>query len=416
MPTSNQYEYCRCGSCVTAGGPRGLSQTSRTAKQHRANEMPAPEAHHPSKRENIDRFASADTPGDAEHLDDIFEPWMSEAHHSGMSDSDGGTSQYARVDPGFSSDSDQEYARLLPPNGEFDSLSSDEGENGDLLEDVEDIVGVEDLARDDLFVTNSMLFDIYRTGNKDGEDLDEPEDVPQGLLAHPSIRNALIRAVTSSYFHGSTHAAVQHMLEGSALLLQSAERSGSGLHYPGLSTMARTLATAERHLGLSLDGFITYYFICDACWELHHPSELYKLHSPVCGEPDCNGLLYSSKRSHDGSEKRRPMLTVPYVEPEKAIQRMLLQPGKLAQINEWRGPGDEIGKVPPVADKGYDAFPDPFQPIKDVCDGWEWRTIRAGLERRRTGEWTIEDVDVHEIHQRFVSLPCGLVWQMNIDW
>jgi hypothetical protein len=110
------------------------------------------------------------------------------------------------------------------------------------------------------------------------------------------------------------------------------------------------------------------------------------------------------------------MMTLPYVEPEKAIQRMLLQPGKLAQINEWRGLGDEIGKVPPVAARGFDAFPDLSQPIKDVCDGWEWRTICAGLERRRNGKWTVEDVDVHEIDQRFVSLPCGLVWQMNIDW
>ena len=42
--------------------------------------------------------------------------------------------------------------------------------------------------------------------------------------------------------------------------------------------------------------------------------------------------------------------------------------------------------------------------------------IQAGLERRRGGKWTIQDVDVHELHQRFVSLPLGLVWQMNIDW
>jgi hypothetical protein len=66
--------------------------------------------------------------------------------------------------------------------------------------------------------------------------------------------------------------------------------------------------------------------------------------------------------------------------------------------------------------KGLAAFPDPSKPMMDIYDGWGWRAIQAGLERRRGGEWTIRDVDVRNLHQRFVSLPLGLVWQMNIDW
>ena len=54
--------------------------------------------------------------------------------------------------------------------------------------------------------------------------------------------------------------------------------------------------------------------------------------------------------------------------------------------------------------------------MTDIYDGWGWRTIQAGLDRQRGGKWTVQDVDVHELHQRFVSLPLGLVWQMNIDW
>jgi len=54
--------------------------------------------------------------------------------------------------------------------------------------------------------------------------------------------------------------------------------------------------------------------------------------------------------------------------------------------------------------------------MQDVYDGWGWRAIQAGLECQRGGTWTIHDVDVHALHQWFVSLPLGLVWQMNIDW
>jgi hypothetical protein len=55
----------------------------------------------------------------------------------------------------------------------------------------------------------------------------------------------------------------------------------------------------------------------------------------------------------------------------------------------------------------------------DVC-GVGWATIPRSctpfLESRQGGKWGIEDVDVHCIHQRFVSLPCGLVGQINLDW
>ncbi|TFK57760.1 hypothetical protein BDN72DRAFT_751677, partial [Pluteus cervinus] len=56
------------------------------------------------------------------------------------------------------------------------------------------------------------------------------------------------------------------------------------------------------------------------------------------------------------------------------------------------------------------------QPMNDIYDGWGWRAIQAGLKRRWDGDWKLEDVDVKELEQQFVALPCGLVWQMNIDW
>jgi hypothetical protein len=91
--------------------------------------LQAPVACHSSNQETVERFASAG--GEAELMDDIFEPRMSGAH-SGMSDSDDGTSQYAQVDPVFSSDSEQEYSWLFPPNGEFDSSSSSDEKGDDM--------------------------------------------------------------------------------------------------------------------------------------------------------------------------------------------------------------------------------------------------------------------------------------------
>jgi hypothetical protein len=102
---------------------------------------------------------------------------------------------------------------------------------------------------------------------------------------------------------------------------------------------------------------------------------------------------------------------------KKAVQHLLSRPGKYEQLQHWRYPGgDDPGPARPFTTQGYDAFIHPSMPMTDIYDGWGWRMIQAGLERRRGGEWTIQDVDVHELHQRFVSLPLGLVWQMNIDW
>jgi hypothetical protein len=118
----------------------------------------------------------------------------------------------------------------------------------------------------------------------------------------------------------------------------------------------------------------------------------------------------------DGKLKRTPTKIMPFVDPEHVITHMLMRPGKYEQIQLWRGPEDKPGRFPPVKVEGYDAFPDPDKPMKNITDGWAWRAIQAGLTRRRTGKWKVEDIDVREINQRFVSLPCGLVWQMDIDW
>lgn len=72
--------------------------------------------------------------------------------------------------------------------------------------------------------------------------------------------------------------------------------------------------------------------------------------------------------------------------------------------------------VPPIPEHGFNSFPDSDKPLTDLYDGWGWHATQAGLQHRRGDSWEVEDADVFELHQHFVSLPCGLVWQMNINW
>ncbi|KAJ7154970.1 hypothetical protein C8R43DRAFT_923002 [Mycena crocata] len=214
-----------------------------------------------------------------------------------------------------------------------------------------------------------------------------------------------------------THSAARLMLDGLFIGLDFGRRT-TQLEIPGLESFARTLATVEKRLGVSTDGFITYLFVCDVCWKVHRPEELPNLHeSGKCRETNCSGSLFTSKRMADGKLKRTPVKIMPFVDPKRAIAHMLMRPGKYKQLQLWRSAGDAPGCVPPLDEvTGYEAFEDPDKPMKSVCDGWAWRAMRAGLIRRRTGDWKVEDVDVRELDQRFVSLPCGLVWQMNSDW
>ena len=105
---------------------------------------------------------------------------------------------------------------------------------------------------------------------------------------------------------GSTHAAVQIHLEDVAVGLRAAEAQSSNVSFDGLDRMAHTLATAEKQLGISINKFVIYYFICNICWKLHHPSELTQLLDPTCDKPGCSDTLYTTKWLSGGTIKRTP--------------------------------------------------------------------------------------------------------------
>jgi hypothetical protein len=119
----------------------------------------------------------------------------------------------------------------------------------------------------------------------------------------------------------------------SCVIFESA--AAAGVDFPGLSNFARTLSTVEKRLGVSTESLVTNFFLCGSCWKPHYPEELAELEHSQCDEPQCDSILYTIKRLSNGSEKRTPVLILPLVPSEKAIQRLCLQPGKVAQWQEW---------------------------------------------------------------------------------
>lgn len=432
-PSDTQYEWCFCSDCKAHNPQTGVLQSRRHIRKCRARDEAVrihlshvPTQQPPREDENVnpDPVTPHLSHGvtmqhDGDFVEDLFEgfgddnglledsadPWPStiEAHDLGSD------STFSQRDS--ASDSDLDFQDLVPSVLEPDSSDEDDDTFTNESQPIHP-------ADDPLFLSRDSIRAFQSVPEEDTSEDDEDLnlDRPQAFNEHPVIRNTYVRASLAHNFHGTTHAAVKLILGATRVSLTTARNATPSFEIPGLETMAQTLRTAEKRLGLDLDDFIVYLFLCDKCWKAHDPSELYMLASPECSVEDCIGRLYDSKILTGGTEKRTPTLMVPFVPPDRAIQRILLQPGKLQQLNEWRGPGDEPGRTAPTTLEGYEAFPDPCRPMKDISDGYGWCAIWAGLERRRTGIWSLKDVDVRGIQQRFVSLPCGLVWQINLDW
>ncbi|KAJ7479156.1 hypothetical protein FB451DRAFT_1172268 [Mycena latifolia] len=407
--SEREYVWCTCSLCLRHG-PDGIIQTVRTHRAHaladssQHNNVSLPAPHPPvdltpsmqsggfiesslspshvavSQLSSSAKAHQLDSASDIE--EDFFDPLVAsevlqnrsrspDQFQWHLTDRDHSLPRRSQSRTFcFSSDSEDESdadCGVLPTHTTPYESSEDEDtqSNSDPESDPED------LTTDPLFCSRSSIFEAFQSGDKSA--LDDENSEPWAFDDHPAIRNAYIRAFVGAAFDGMTRNAVVNMLNGSRVILESA--AAAGVDFPGLANFTRTLPTVENR----------------------------------CTKQDCSGSLYTVKRLSNGSEKRIPVLTLPFVPPEKALQRMCLQPGKVAQWQEWRGPLDSVGQR-------YAAFPDPDKPMSDISDGWGWRAIQAGLERRRNGSWEIRDVDVSELKQQFVALPNGLVVQININW
>jgi hypothetical protein len=179
----------------------------------------------------------------------------------------------------------------------------------------------QNLPDDPLFSTRDSLFDSAADNDDVEGDGPNNDDLPAAFRDDPAIRNAYVRSFVAAAFHRSTREAVGIILNGARISLRSVQRKAPGIDNRGLDKFALTLPTVEKRLGVSTDALITYYFLCPRCWEVYKPSHLYKLPSPSCVIPSCDGILYTSQRP----PKRSPTLIVPFVPLKKVIQRLLLR-------------------------------------------------------------------------------------------
>ncbi|OSD03378.1 hypothetical protein PYCCODRAFT_1365629 [Trametes coccinea BRFM310] len=294
----------------------------------------------------------------------------------------------------------------MPPLRPVSPAGSEPDEGDDLI-DVEE--------HDPLYVPLEELY--LDASASEPPELDRERVLPPAFSEHPWIRRAYVEAFIAVAFHGATQDCAQYMLECARSRLVSFSLT-SGYDIPGLARMAVTLRTAERRLGLDANEHITYYFLCDVCWDRHHPDELNDLPGGgMCVKPGCSGTLYEKKLYSDGKRRRVPVKVLSATSIKQSIQRMVLRPGKLAELNSWRSKvDDEPGAKPPLTFEEWAGSTDGNHRLYDMHDGWAWTSLRAGLERRQGGRWSIEDVDVHDVNQRFVALPNGLILIFNIDW
>lgn len=152
----------------------------------------------------------------------------------------------------FSSDSENEDPNIL------DELSNSESDT-----DCTDIDEIKNITNDPLFHSRQDLFNWGQL-NKDSPEENEDHDLPWALDDHPATRNMYLCVFLGTLFNGMTHKAVSLMLNGFFLSFHAA--AAAGVELPGVEHFAQTLATVEKCLGVSTEGFIIYLFLCPICW------------------------------------------------------------------------------------------------------------------------------------------------------
>lgn len=309
------------------------------------------------------------------------------------------------------SDSDDELLPRLPLRGSLNGLDDEHFSDDASTDDSADEDDAIELSDHPWFKTGLDL--VQQSKESDIDDyLATATTSPPAFDEDPTLRNVYIRAFIQHAYHGATHAAVNEYLDSQhKMFVHLVKTSGLRISESSLNHMARTLPTVERRLGLSTAPYLTYWIVCPLCWTIHHPKKLNSLRSPICASEDCNGLLYSIK-----GNVRVPSKIVSVANLRVVLQRIMLRPGKYEQMQHWRGLGDEPGPAEPISEASHRELHSDTEVMEDIADGWGWRAIQAGLARHTTQSGRVFDKNMLDTNQRFVSLPCGLVLILNLDW
>lgn len=277
----------------------------------------------------------------------------------------------------------------------------------------------EEAVEEQILVEGDMLF-RSNEGNDDEEASVEGEEFaggwPPAFWEDPVLRNVYISVFNQAAFHGATHIQSEHSLKSHRNSIISMLRRAPVLQDDiDIEHMALTLRTVEKRLGVDPDESIVFYILCSKCWKPYHPTLLYQFEGPACSHSDCvGGLLYTTKDlPNRKTPKRIPCRVLPYYPIVSALQNLLLRPGFYESLQHWRGPGDHEMTFPMSREEWFESR-NPSEPLKDVYDGWMWRSLKTGVIRK----WDplLRKVKEEGNAYRFVSLPCGIVFHINVDW
>ncbi|KZV63186.1 hypothetical protein PENSPDRAFT_758171 [Peniophora sp. CONT] len=269
--------------------------------------------------------------------------------------------------------------------------------------------------------------DAYaRNAHRAALDADEPQPLPRAFAEHPAIRNAYVHAFVLGAFQGGTHDQVKSQLIAQKNSLLDAlahveDTEDTRKLRDDLAKMAMTLRSVEKRLGVDPDRYLVYYALCPTCWQRYPVSELDDLEMNRCTRTGCSAKLFETKRTASRGVQRYPLKVLAYYPLTRALRLFFRRPGKWEECQAWRKEGDhwqqDEPRPPPMS---YEEWRDGLregQLLSDIHDGWIWRLLRANMKRVwRPETREVDDVDVENLNLRFVSLPCGLVFGIFVDW
>ncbi|QRW24938.1 Transposase family Tnp2 protein [Rhizoctonia solani] len=210
--------------------------------------------------------------------------------------------------------------------------------------------------------------------------------------AHPTLRNIYLRTWAQYAFNHATQDSVQLILESHKLALMANAQYLPQLLVEEIQQMPLTLRSLERRLGMDHSELIRIYPVCPepTCGRQYTMEQLYQLPNPQCtwnvGE-QCLGILYTERLLANGTIKRSPSKSFPYIPLPAALGCLLSRPGMSKLCQHWRNnnnPNDEPTENPTRPQDPVEWFNNmPVnQQFSDISKGWGWRAHATGLTQQ----------------------------------
>ncbi|QRV85804.1 Transposase family tnp2 [Ceratobasidium sp. AG-Ba] len=254
----------------------------------------------------------------------------------------------------------------------------------------------------------------------------DPGDEGNGCAAfdeHPTLRNIYLRTWVGAAFSGVTHDQIQSELKSHKLSLESLANVA---HLPedlanGLESMPQMLRALERRIGMDFSDLMTTFVLCPKCGKRYTYEEMNALLDPQCiqdhADPRCEGVIYSITHLADGTRKRTPSKTFPYIPVPAALGRLLSRPGIAEIMQHWRKDGDEPDENarPLQAADWLEGMP-PNRRFGDITEAWGWQTHMTGIQRDWDAqEGVYADEPTGEQPLSLSRQPLGLSLGLSMD-